>query len=132
VPLESNVKVLGTVADGRSVSRRLGIVVGVLSWLPLAALAVVGGVLLGWRVPPLFALVIAILMFRSKRPAREGSYARSAAEFLSFAVLGGVIGGLAFGGVGAIIGTAVGFVFRLAEVPLKSGRSFPVRRGKQL
>jgi hypothetical protein len=100
--------------------------------LPLAALAVLGGILLGWQVPPLLAVVIAILIFRSKRPAREGSFVRSAAEFLSFAVLGGVIGGLALGGVGAIIGTAVGFLFRVAEVPLTGGRSFPVRRGKQL
>jgi hypothetical protein len=101
----------------------------VLNWLPLAALAVLGGVMLGWRVAMLFAVAIAILVFRSMRPVKEVSYARSAVEFLLVAVLGGVIGGLALGSVAAIVGTAVGFTFRLAEVPLKRARSFPIWRG---
>jgi hypothetical protein len=112
-------------------SRPLAITVVVLQWLPLVALAVLGGVILRWQVPALFAVVVAILMFRSKRPVKAVGYLRSAVDFVSFAVLGGVIGGLALGGVAAIIGIAVGFIFRLAEVPLTSGRSFPLRRGKQ-
>jgi hypothetical protein len=124
-------KVYVKVADRRSVSRRLAILVVVLHWLPLIALAVLSGVILGWRVPVLFAVVIAILTFRSKRPAKEVGYLRSVVEFVSFAALGGVIGGLALGGVATIIGIAVGFIFRLAEVPLTGGRSFPLRRGNR-
>jgi hypothetical protein len=131
-PSRIPVKVHVCVADGGSVSRSLAVLVVVLRWLPLVALAVLGGVFLGWRVPVVYAAVVAILVFRAKRPAREVGYVRSAVEFLFFAALGGVIGGLAFGGAAAIIGTAVGFIFRLAEVPLTGGRSFPVRRGKRL
>jgi hypothetical protein len=59
---EPEIKVSASLADGGSVSRPLAVLVVVLSWLPLAALAALGGVLLGWQVPPLFAVVIAILI----------------------------------------------------------------------
>ncbi|HJX48619.1 MAG TPA: hypothetical protein VJ375_12275 [Gaiellaceae bacterium] len=112
-------------------SRRRAVVVVLLSWLPLLVLAALGRVFVGWRVPALLVLVVAILVFRSKHPAGEPGTLRSVLEFVVFAALGGVVGGLALGGVAAIIGVAFGFMLRLGEIPVTKGRSFPLRRAKR-
>ena len=99
----------------------LGVVVLVLTYLPFVALAILGGVILGWRVVIAAMIVIGLYMVyyrRASRPPRRVTRARAAAEFVLFTLAGGVVGGVAFGPLGVIFGLALGFTARLAEVPV--------------
>jgi len=101
------------------VSRPLSVVVLILQWLPLVALAAAAGFAFGWRVPVAFAAMLTALVVRAmrRRPARR-SRVRTALDMALMTVLGGVIGGVLLGGVWALMGGVVGFTFALAEVPL--------------
>ena len=102
--------------------RALAIAVLVMVYLPLVAVIIVAGVIWGWRVPVVFAVVLGAMLGRGRWPSSPGGRVKSATEFVAFALFGGVIGGLLFGGVGAILGAPLGFVFRLAEVPITGVR----------
>src|SRR5690348_4449031 len=102
--------------------RALAIVVVVMVYLPLVAVAVGAGVVWGWRVPVAFAVALGAMLGRSRWPSSPGGRVKSATEFVAFALLAGLVGGLLFGGIGAILGAPLGFVFRLAEVPITGVR----------
>lgn len=111
--------------------RPLSVVIVFMTYLPLVALAVIAGVIFGWRLPAAFAVVAGLLIARARRPPVRRGRVKAAAEFVGFALLGGVIGGLALGGLGAIFGFVIGFSLRLAEVPITGVRSSHVRSGKR-
>jgi hypothetical protein len=94
----------------------------------LAALVVVG-VLFGWRVAVAFLAFVALWALRMHTAPREPGRLRTTVEFIVFALIGMTLGVLAFGGVGGILGFAMGVVVRLAEIPttgvLRSRRNAP-------
>jgi hypothetical protein len=106
-------------------SRRLRVTVVLFTYLPVVAVAVASGFAFGWRVPVAFAIVMALLIYRTRRTVRHTpaiSRMRSLIEFLAFALVGSIIGGLLFGGVGVILGFAFGVTVRLSEVPITTRR----------
>jgi hypothetical protein len=108
----------------------LGVVVLFMTWFPVVALLVVLGVAFGWMLPVAFVLAWGFLIAMSMRSPREVGRVRAAVEFAGFALLGGVIGGLLLGGLGAIFGMTLGFIGRLSEVPITGGPSFRFLRRK--
>jgi hypothetical protein len=95
------------------------------TYLPLAALAVVGGVVLGWKVPVALVAVLCFLVYRGRAAKARGTApgrVRTLLELLAFALTGAVLGGVVAGGVGVILGFAIGFCFRLGEVPITRRR----------
>ena len=92
-----------------------------MKYLPFVALAVLLGYGFGWQVPAVIALVMAILIHRGRRtgfqPHAEGSL-RTLAELFGFALLGSIVGGTFFGGLGAIFGFVGGLIVRLMEIPI--------------
>jgi hypothetical protein len=102
----------------------LGVVVLLMGWLPLVALGVLAGIFFGWRVPVALAVWNGVMFARRKQSSTEVGKVRTTAEFVAFALLGAVVGGLLFGGVGLIVGLVFGFTMRLGEMPVTRGRSF--------
>jgi hypothetical protein len=106
-------------------SKPLAVTVLFFTYLPLAALAIVGGIVLGWQVPVAFVAVLCFLVYRRRAATTRRSApgrARTLLELLAFALIGAVVGGVVASGVGAILGFAVGFCFRLGEVPITGRR----------
>jgi hypothetical protein len=97
-------------------------------WLPAVAIAVLLGVAFGWQVPLAFALGCGFVAVIAARPERKVGEMQAAMEFIGLALLGGVVGGLLFGGLGAIFGFVLGFTARLSEVPVTRGPSFRFAR----
>jgi hypothetical protein len=108
----------------------LGVVVLFMTWFPVVALLVLLGVAFGWRLPFAFVVAWAFLIAMSARSPNEAGRMRGAVELVGFALLGGVIGGLLLGGLGAIFGMTLGFIGRLTEVPITGGPSFRFLRRK--
>jgi hypothetical protein len=98
-------------------------------WFPLVALAVLLGVAFGWQVPAAFALGLGFILVVASRPERKVGRVRAAMEYTGLALLGGIVGGLLFGGLGAIFGFVLGFTGRLPETT--SGPSFRLLRRKR-
>lgn len=98
----------------------------VMSYFPLVAILVLIGYFFSWRFPVAVIFAATVVSYRAlrqgRRPASKGR-GRTAAELLAFALLGSIVGGLLFGGVGAILGFVIGFISRLAEVPITRRRS---------
>jgi hypothetical protein len=109
----------------------LGVVVVFMTWFPLVALAVLLGVAFGWRMPVAFALANGFMIVMGGRPERRMGRIRAVMEFVGLALLGSVVGGLLFGGLGAIVGFVLGFVGRLSEVRITRGPSFRFARRRR-
>jgi hypothetical protein len=109
----------------------LRVLVVFMFWFPVVAVAVLLGVAFGWQVPVAFALGLGFMLVLEARPERKVGRVRAAMEFVGFALLGGVVGGLLLGGFGAIGGFVLGFTGRLSEVPITSGPSFRFLRRKR-
>jgi hypothetical protein len=77
--------------------------------LPAVAVAVLLGVAFGWQVPVAFALGLGFILVHAGKPERKVGKVRAATEFAGFALLGGVVHGLLFGGLGAIFCFVLGF-----------------------
>jgi hypothetical protein len=106
----------------------LGVVLLFLLWFPLVAIGVLAGIALGWRVPAAFAAYLGSFVAMIKIYSPDTGKARSAAEFVGFALAGGVVGGLLFGVAGAIIGVVFGLTMRLGPaLPRQAGRPRPSR-----
>jgi hypothetical protein len=106
-------------------SRRLAVVVLGLKYFPLVALAVVVGAAVSWKIPVALLVGFGLLLYRARRigyAPRSSAIGRTAAEFSFAALVGAIVGGLLFGGLGAIFGCAVGFTARLAEIPITLSR----------
>jgi LytS/YehU family sensor histidine kinase len=101
-----------------------GVVVLCMGWLPLVALGVLAGIFFGWRVPVALALWNGVMFARRKQSSTEVGKLRATAEFVGLALLGAVVGGLLFGGIGVIVGLVLGFTMRLGEMSVTRGRSF--------
>jgi hypothetical protein len=84
-------------------------------WFPMLAIAVLFGVAFGWQVPVGFVIGVGFSLVAASRGQKKVGKVRAAMEFAGFALLGGIVGGLLFGGLGAIFGFALGFVARLPE-----------------
>jgi hypothetical protein len=106
-------------------SRKLAAVVMAMKYFPFIALAVVVGYAISWKIPVAFAVGLGFLVYRGRRsgyrPESVGT-SRTLAGLFGIALLGAIIGGLLFGGLGAIFGAAVGFVLRLSEIPITRTR----------
>jgi hypothetical protein len=85
------------------------------------ALAVVVGYAISWKIPVAVGLGLGVLIFRGRRSSYRAATVgtgRTVASLFALALLGATVGGLLFGGLGAIFGAAVGFALRLGEVPI--------------
>ncbi|HXY82045.1 MAG TPA: hypothetical protein VEH55_11805 [Gaiellaceae bacterium] len=104
----------------------LAFAVIVMSYLPFVAVLVLIGYFFSWRFPVAVIACMSVVSYRAlrqgHRPALRGR-GRTTAEVLAFALLGSIVGGLLFGGMGVIFGFAIGFIARLAEVPITRRRS---------
>jgi hypothetical protein len=58
----------------------------------------------------------------SRHQSKSVGTGRTLAGLFALALLGSIVGGLLFGGLGAIFGAAVGFVARLSEIPITRTR----------
>ena len=85
---------------------------------PFVALAILLVVTVSWKIPVALAVGYAVLFYRVRRSSPATRATRTIAELLLTGVIGAVVAGLLFGGLGVIFGFAFGFVLRLAEVPL--------------
>lgn len=94
----------------------LGVVVLFMVWFPWVALALLLGVAFGWQVPVAFALGLGFILVVGARPERKVGWVRAVMEYAGLALLGGVVGDLLFGGLGAIFGFTLGFTGRLPAV----------------
>jgi hypothetical protein len=106
-------------------SRRLAAVVVGMKYFPFVALAVIVGVTVSWRIPVVILLGFGFLFYRARRTGyapRSLSIGRTVAELFLAALVGAIVGGFLFGGLGGIFGCAVGFTVRLAEIPLTRTR----------
>jgi hypothetical protein len=113
---------VGVAADERAVGR-VAISVLALRYLSFAALIVLAGVAFGWRVPVALALSVAALSSRLRVDARwpKRLYPNRlfvAMDLLVSGLVGGVATGLIFGGVGALLGSAIGVASSLSSIPL--------------
>jgi hypothetical protein len=112
--------------------RRLGALDAVVMFmfcLPAVALAVLLGVAFGWQVPVGFVIGVGFILVVARRGQKKVGRLRAAMEFAGFAFLGGIVGRLLFGGLGAIFGFVLGFGARLPETT--PGPSFRfLRRSK--
>jgi hypothetical protein len=106
----------------------LGAVVLFMVWFPWVALAVLLGVAFGWQVPVALALGLGFIDVLALMPERKVGRVRAAMEYTGLALLGGIVGGLLLGGLGAIFGFVLGFMGRLPDVT--SGPSFQFLRRK--
>lgn len=106
-------------------SRKLAAVVVAMKYFPFLALALVVGYAISWKIPVAVAAGLGVLIYRGRRsgyrPETIGT-GRTVAALFGLALLGAIIGGLLFGGLGAIFGAAVGFALRLGEVPITRTR----------
>jgi hypothetical protein len=109
----------------------LGVVVLFMTWFPMVALAVLLAVAFGWQVPVAFALQLGFMIFMARRPEPRVGRIRAAMEFVGFTLLGGIVGGLLLGGLGAIFGSVSGFMGRLSQVPVTRGPSFRFARRRR-
>jgi hypothetical protein len=100
-------------------------VVIVFAYLPVVALGVLAGYVLTWKIPVAFLVCVGFVVYRGRRNAVAGrsiGRLRVVGELLAVALAAAVIGGLLFGGLGAIFGFAVGFAVRLGEIPVTRAR----------
>lgn len=100
-------------------------------WFPMVTVAVLLGVAFGWEIPVAVTLGFASFLALASRAERKVGATRATMEFAGFALLGGVVGALLLGGLGAIFGFVLGLVGRLAQVPLTGGPSFRVLRRRR-
>lgn len=107
----------------------LDVLVLVMFCFPAIAVAVLSGVAFGWQVPVGFAIGVGFILLAARRGQANVGKVRAAMEFAGFALLGGIVGGLLFGGLGAIFGFVLGFGARLPETT--PGPSFRFVRGKR-
>jgi hypothetical protein len=106
----------------------LGVVLLLVLWFPVVAIAVLAGIAFGWRVPAAFAALLGLFVAMVKMYSPGTGKARGTAEFVGFALAGGVVGGLLFGVAGAIIGVVFGVTMRLGPaLPRQAGRPRPSR-----
>lgn len=82
------------------------------------------GFAFGWQVPVAFALAMGFLLAFASRTDRNVGAIRATIESAEAALLGGVVGGLLLGGLGAIFGFVFALMARLSQVPITSGPSF--------
>jgi len=112
-------------ADTEEMRRPLSVIVLLLSWLPLVALAGFAAYAISWKVPIAFAALFAVFLYRGRRSrgrvAGPGRV-RTIAEVILFGLLGATFGGFLFGAFGVLIGFVLGFTMRLAEVPVVRSR----------
>lgn len=106
----------------------LDVLVMFLFCFPAVAVAVLLGVAFGWQVPVALALVPGFILVVAERFKRKVGKVRATMEFAGLALLGAFVGGLLFGGLGAIFGFVLGFVARLPETT--PGPSFRFIRRK--
>src|SRR5215212_2473330 len=92
--------------DGARVrsSRRLAVVVLVMTYAPVVALAVLLANAFGWRLSIAFALALGLVVYRARRAGRSHSSSGTVVGLLGTALLGAIAGGLVFGGLGVIFG----------------------------
>jgi hypothetical protein len=98
--------------------RRIGVLdvlVRIMFYFPVVAVAVLLGLAFGWQVPVAFALGLGFILVVAGRPSRNVGKLRAAMEYAGLALLCAVVGGLLFGGLGAIFGFVLGFGARLPE-----------------
>src|SRR3954447_7215591 len=105
--------------------RKLVALVIAMKYFPFVALGVVVGYAISWKIPIAVAAGFGVLIYRGRRslsrPAQLGT-GRTLAALSGLALLGAIIGGLLFGGLGAIFGAVVGFALRLGELPITSSK----------
>jgi hypothetical protein len=95
-------------------------------YLPFAAVLALVGYAFTWKIPLAFALLIGFLLLRlrSNPSRRAAGRARTIIELFACAFLVAVFAGVLFGGVGTLIGFAVGFSLRLGEIPITFPKSW--------
>ena len=95
-------------------------------YLPLAAVLALVGYAFTWKIPLAFALFMGFMVLRFRlNPSRAPlGRARTIIELFACALLGALFAGVLFGGVGTLIGFAVGFSLRLGEIPITFPRSW--------
>jgi len=93
-------------------------VINVIALVLAIAVLVIVGVLFGWRIAVAVVAFYALWALRMHTAPREPGRLRSTMEFIVFALIGMALGAFAFGALGGILGFAVGFTLRLAEVPV--------------
>jgi hypothetical protein len=104
-------------------SKPLKIIVGIFMWLPLVAVAIAAGFAFGWVVPVAVGVYTGALMVVLPRLAnRNVGRFRTTLELIAFALLGSVLGGILFDGLGVILGFVLGFLLRLSSIPITARR----------
>ena len=103
-----------------------------LRYLAFAALIVSAGVAFGWRVPVAVGLLLPAVWLRIRVDTRwpKGLHPNKllvTLDLLGSGILGGIIGGLLFGGAFALLGGAAGVAFSLATIPLSTKNANGVR-----
>ena len=107
----------------------LDVLVRVMFYFPVVAVAVLLGVAFGWQLPVAFALGLGFIVVVAERPKKDVGKLRAVLEYAGLALLGALVGGLLFGGLGAIFGFVLGFGARLPETT--AGPSFRFLRRKR-
>lgn len=85
----------------------LGTTVLAFTWLPLVVLVALGAWYLGVRVLALVAAA-AVVFWLLRASARRGRPRRPFIQLVAVSLALGVLGGIAFGGLGVIFGLAIG------------------------
>lgn len=92
----------------------------IVMYLPLAAVLALVGYAFTWKIPLAFVLLMGFMVLRFRlNPSRTATgRARTIIELFACALLGAVLAGVLFGGVGTLMGFAIGFSLRLGEIPI--------------
>jgi hypothetical protein len=105
--------------------RPLAVAVIVMGYLPLVAFLAFVGYAVSWKIPAALLLWLGFMWYRARRTGFRTMPAgtiRTTSELLAFALLGSLVGGLLFGGLGVSFGFVVGFIGRFSEIPVTRRR----------